>query len=438
MSVPLGLSIVSNVVLAMMLVSQLPVPTPLVDHSREVCSGNGMRFQGADACECFDCFSGVTCATRVPEDKCIVGAGSGTPYIFEDYWVNHPEARTTVLPSYHIGYGSELPQLERVIRALHKMVGNAEVDGRHIVIGVGSGELIPAALYALSPEAEVNASLPDAATASVWARTPFYSGYRTPARFFDSRRFTWVSDGQNATSQPPQATAESPLIELVTSPNNPDGHIRTKSVQGEHVRTLMDHAYLWPHFTAIGQPVAYSNSTLAIFTLSKMTGHASTRIGWAITPDLRVADRLREYIQVSGSSPRENQLRAVAALEHVVAHNGEIFAYARRLMVRRWERLEGIFAGQTLYQLAPRDPAAYDSFSGTEGYAASPAYAWITLTNSTQHQGDAMVAMASVGIKGRGGPKFGADKCHVRLELLMREETFELLAVKLERLLHPA
>ena len=70
--------------------------------------------------------------------------------MFEEYWVAHPEALTSILPSYHIGYGSHLPRLERAIRDLHKLVGNAEVDGREIVIGVGSTELISATLFALS------------------------------------------------------------------------------------------------------------------------------------------------------------------------------------------------------------------------------------------------------------------------------------------------
>ena len=46
-----------------------------------------------------------------------------------------------------------------------------------------------------------------------------------------------------------------------------------------HRRVVMDHAYLWPHFTPTAQPVQYGDDTLAMFTLSKMTGHGSTRIG---------------------------------------------------------------------------------------------------------------------------------------------------------------
>jgi hypothetical protein len=191
-NMPLFLSCGLNALLAIVVLAMLvrqsedaaptrtqAVPAPAdvggPDLSREACGGHGMWYDDADACECFDCWAGPTCSERLTGSACVVVADSGTPYLFESYWVAHPEARTTILPSYHIGYGSHLPRLERAIRRLHGLVGNADLDGREIVVGIGSTELISASLYALSP----NATTP----AMVWSRPPFYSGYRDPARF---------------------------------------------------------------------------------------------------------------------------------------------------------------------------------------------------------------------------------------------------------------
>ena len=66
------------------------------------------------------------------------------------------------------------------------------------------------------------------------------------------------------------------FIEFVTSPNNPDGKLKKAVLQGPHVKTIHDHAYYWPHFTAIPAP---ADEDLMIFTLSKLTGHAGTRLG---------------------------------------------------------------------------------------------------------------------------------------------------------------
>lgn len=60
------------------------------------------------------------------------------------------------------------PRLAGEIMRLHRLVGNAETEGRHIVVGTGSTQLFQAALYALSS--------PDAMEpVSVVSAAPFYS-----------------------------------------------------------------------------------------------------------------------------------------------------------------------------------------------------------------------------------------------------------------------
>lgn len=64
-------------------------------------------------------------------------------------------------------------------------------------------------------------------------------------------------------------TSNSTFIELVTSPNNPDGHMKKAVLQGQFVKTIHDLAYYWPHFRPILTP---ADEDLMIFTLSKLTG----------------------------------------------------------------------------------------------------------------------------------------------------------------------
>lgn len=68
-----------------------------------------------------------------------------------------------------------------------------------------------------------------------------------------------------------------PYIELVTSPNNPDGSIRQAVVNGTGV-LVHDLAYYWPQYT----PISYrADNDIMLFTVSKCTGHAGTRLGYA-------------------------------------------------------------------------------------------------------------------------------------------------------------
>lgn len=60
------------------------------------------------------------------------------------------------------------PELAKQVVRLHKVVGNAETEGYHVVVGTGSSQLFLAALFALSPK---EATKP----ISVVSAAPYYS-----------------------------------------------------------------------------------------------------------------------------------------------------------------------------------------------------------------------------------------------------------------------
>ncbi|KAB1216246.1 Tryptophan aminotransferase-related protein 2 [Morella rubra] len=154
------------------------------------------------------------------------------------------------------------PELGSEVRRLHKIVGNAVTEGRHIVVGTGSWQLFLAALYALSPQ---DAPVP----ISVVAQVPYYSVYPVLTDLLKPSLFKWVGDAQIFSK-------ERPYIELVTSPNNPDDHTREPVVNGSDGILVHDLAYYWPQYTPISSPADHD---LMLFTLSKSTEHAGTRIG---------------------------------------------------------------------------------------------------------------------------------------------------------------
>lgn len=97
--------------------------------------------------------------------------------------------------------------------------------------------------------------------------------YETQTDFFQNKNYKFEGDAylmKNA------SYANTNVIEFVTSPNNPDGNLREAVCEGANVRAIYDHAYYWPHFTAIPSP---ADEDVMIFTISKLTGHAGSRFG---------------------------------------------------------------------------------------------------------------------------------------------------------------
>ena len=92
----------------------------------------------------------------------------------EPYWMRHAEASAVVFSGWHrMSYRAtnglfQSVELERSIKRLHRAVGNAVADDKHMVFGTGSVQLISALVYALSPDGG------SGSTASVVATAPYY------------------------------------------------------------------------------------------------------------------------------------------------------------------------------------------------------------------------------------------------------------------------
>lgn len=167
--------------------------------------------------------------------------------------------------------------------------------------------------------------------------------YPAATDYLKSRLYQWAGDVE-------KYQGEGPCIELVCSPNNPDGLSKQAVLSSENGRTIHDLAYYWPQYTPIS---AVANHDIMLFTVSKTTGHAGIRIGWALVKDEEVARKMTKFIEVNtiGVS-KDSQLRAARVLS-VVRNSHEnpkivqsleepFFHYARRTMIERWNRLREV------------------------------------------------------------------------------------------------
>ncbi|KAL6311300.1 hypothetical protein AAG906_000897 [Vitis piasezkii] len=393
------------------------------------CSGHGRAYldglvvDGSPVCECNSCFEGPDCSQFSPD--CIADVDGGDPLFLEPFWMQNAASSAMLVAGWHrMSYSfnnqSLISQvLENQIRKLHTAVGNAVTQGRFIVFGTGSTQLLNAAVYALSPD---NSSAP----AKVVAAFPFYPVYQLQTDFFRSKDFQFEGDAYLWENN---SDSTSNLIEFVTAPNNPDGQLNKAVLHGPYVKAIHDHAYYWPHFTGIPAP---ADEDVMVFTLSKLTGHAGTRFGWALIKDEAVYQRMSTYVKLNclGIS-RDAQLRAYKLLKVVMEGSGrEIFEFGHATMKNRWEKLSSALSVSKRFSIQDIAPQ-YCTFFQTVR-AASPAYAWLRCER--EEDKDCYRALKKAGIIGREGTLFGTASSYVRLSLIKTQDDFDMLLHQVKKL----
>ncbi|KAI8528211.1 hypothetical protein RHMOL_Rhmol12G0133000 [Rhododendron molle] len=348
----------------------------------------------------------------------------GDPMMFESYWREMGDKCTFEIPgcqslSYFANKNNLCwflePELEEEIKRLHRVVGNAAVEDHHVVVGTGSTQLIQAALYALSPPDESEPT-------SVVSATPYYSCYPEVTDFLRSGLYKWAGDAR-------AFDKDGPYIEFVTSPSNPDGSIREAIVKKGQGKVVHDLAYYWPQYTPI---TCCAHFDVMLFTASKCTGHAGSRIGWALVKDKDVARKMTKFIEIStiGVS-KEAQLRSAKILGVISdsclhPNSNNFFEYCQRLMAERWGKLKEVVGRSKIFTL-PEYAPEYCLFAG-EFSEAHPAFAWMKCNKNIE---DFEKFLRAQKVLARSGRRFGSDPKFVRVSMLSREEEFEIFLHRL-------
>ncbi|CAL4947758.1 unnamed protein product [Urochloa decumbens] len=345
------------------------------------------------------------------------------PFFLEPYWRRHAAAGAVVISGWHrMSYvfppdgAFQSAELERHIRRLHRAVGNAVVDDKHLVFGASSTHLINALVHALSPDAGAAAASPPA---RVVATAPYYPKYRIQTVMLDGREYEWSgTTARWANVSRNYSTGGGGFIEFVTSPNNPDG-LLTKPVLAGSAAAIFDHAYYWPHFTHIPAP---ADEDVMMFTMSKPSGHAGSRLGWALIRDENVAKKASEYVHdsVLGMS-RDTQLRMLGIVKAMLANlhgKEDIFAFGHDVMRTRWRRLSAVVSRSRRISLQTRTR-------------------WRRVKCEREDEDkDCYEALLKANIITRSGVKNEAGKRYTRISLLKSDDDFDVLMERLTDLVN--
>ncbi|OMO98679.1 hypothetical protein COLO4_13770 [Corchorus olitorius] len=244
-----------------------------------------------------------------------------------------------------------------------------------------------------------------------------------------------ADSSQRARKPYPQATRHCRKCTYALSPENtssPAGVVASVPYfGGPYVKTIYDRAYYWPHYTPIPAP---SDEELMVFTLSKLTGHAGSRFGWAVVKDETVFNKMTIHMQINSMGvSRDTQLRAFKLLK-VALQGRELFDFGYQTMKSRWERLSNIISLSKRFSLQKIDPQYCTFYNKIREF--SPAYAWVKCER--EEDKDCYEVLQAAKITGAAGNAFGAKDQYVRFSLLRSQDDFDILIERLKKLVSDA
>lgn len=405
------------------------------------CSGHGRAYidginvDGVPMCECNTCYSGEDCSILLQD--CPADVVSGDAMFLEKYWMKH-SANAAVLESgwHRMSYffrpssGDIInAELEKHVRLLHDAVGNAKTAGKYIVFGTGVTQLLNGLIISLSPN--VSGDSP-ALAAKVVADVPYYPVFRRQTKFFQFKGYEWKG---NASDYVNTTTPEN-FIELVTSPNNPDGLLRHSIIKGS--LAIHDHVYYWPHYTPIKEP---SDEDIMLFSMSKYTGHSGSRFGWALIKDVKVYEKLVEYMteNTEGTS-HDSQLRTLKLIKEILLQmktnrdtKNDINKFGYLTLMKRWAKLSKLVASSDRFSLQKVYPEYCNYFKKVR--EPSPSYGWLKC--EWKEDIDCAAVLGNAQIKTQSGVLLEADSRYTRLSLIKTDDDFNQMMKKLETLAYP-
>lgn len=235
--------------------------------------------------------------------------GYGNPGFLQDTWNSHSffgkEDFKDLMP---YKYG-KIPNSDLVkqILNLHKKQKNVKIsDKTKVILTVGASQALVAALSYFKQKKGRDIYIP----------SPYWS------RFNDFNNLLELKKSDSKDS-----------IRLITSPNNPDG--KDQSFLNADIR---DACYNWPTYT---NKIIEFSDPIVLFSLSKLSGHSSTRIGWIITESDEIADYLTNHINTfTAGISIESQIQAKNIIETI--NNSNFFDLNSSTLNSRFLRLKEI------------------------------------------------------------------------------------------------
>jgi len=217
-----------------------------------------------------------------------------------------------------------------------------------------------------------------------------------------------------ATNLPPNR-----VIEILTCPANPLGDFYNPFYSNAYA-TIYDLVYYWPHLNN-GNTKEY-NEQVMFFSLTKLSGHAATRFGWAVVKDINLANTISTFISNNNMGPSVDIKWRALNIMNTIANNDYV-EELEAIMKNRWVRIMNWF----------NDPRVKTRFR----LLSEPNTAYIYTQCLLAADATCSNVFTGVGIDGYSGSTFGDTQNKYRINLTLHSYAFDLLMQKLARLTPP-
>jgi len=270
----------------------------------------------------------------------------GNPLFQQEYWANKHLQFTTDF-SYRSGYIDELSdpilpdqtsgilgKINQNLRTVHSIFNNYNTTDAYLVVGAGCTALLHASIYAYTRII--------GGPIYLYLKVPYYSTYRKACNYLNDwcTVITEIND-----------TDISKVVEIVNYPNNPDGRLSFAESGSQYV--IYDMVYHWPMMMPDGTEVQPLQFPIALYSMSKFSGHASTRFGWGWVKNQTVANFMADwasshYYHVASDST----MRTFNIIDHVLKNKDEFVNSLEFALDDRWAKVKAILKDSREFTIA--------------------------------------------------------------------------------------
>lgn len=332
-------------------------------------------------------------------------------YVMEEYWKSQNLKVIYRITDYNQYYLYGLKELEAAVRLFHQIVApHQEIENKTLVFGVGATQILHASIYAITmlhARANSNDQFVIATPLYFTNQVPSYLDTKTILESLSELGAKWIRLKDSA------SIANENLVEVITSPNNPDGKLSKPVTKAKY--QIHDRVNLWPFYLLndkLFEKETLADDTISIFSLSKIFSFSGSRVGYAFVTDPRIAHFMRHFIiTTTHGIAIDGQIRFLTALRYLLKKNKthEFLQFITEQYQHRWNMIKAAFVKTELELL---------NESGPNIWLKAP-------TNAEKY------LLQHYRIEGTYGPEYGVDETFARLNLSCTKSEFHELIWRL-------